>query len=205
MSYTSAHQQVARKERRAYMWSGELPPRNYSHPVFSCKIFVGGGNFLVYFRHIYSRVSVPWDVSEDALLEAFSPYGRCKVEWPGNEARFARPGQRGGTITRGKVGYLFFSSILFYFFQVTGYVYMIFDHEHSVRHLLRDCSQVVVSHFRTIQIHHLVPGVWLCRRVVLPSQGQEKQYDRNSTSSGGQKHLHRSTGREQTMPKYYIA
>ncbi|KAF8356901.1 cpb-3, partial [Pristionchus pacificus] len=111
MSCTSAHQQVARKERRAYMWSGELPPRNYSHPVFSCKIFVGG---------------VPWDVSEDALLEAFSPYGRCKVEWPGNEARFARPGQRGGTITRGKV---------------TGYVYMIFDHEHSVRHLLRDCSQ----------------------------------------------------------------
>lgn len=106
--------------------------------------------FCICFRHIYSLFSVPWDVSEDALLEAFSPYGRCKVEWPGNEARFARPGQRGGTITRGKVGYLFFSSILFYFFQVTGYVYMIFDHEHSVRHLLRDCSQVVVSHFQTI-------------------------------------------------------
>ncbi|GMS91735.1 hypothetical protein PENTCL1PPCAC_13910, partial [Pristionchus entomophagus] len=111
MSYSNSHQQVARNERRAYVWTGELAPRTYSHPVFSCKIFVGG---------------VPWDVTEDALLEAFGPYGRCKVEWPGNEARFARPGQNRGTANRGKV---------------TGYVYIIFDHEHSVRQLLDHSSQ----------------------------------------------------------------
>lgn len=93
--------------RTAYVWTGELPPRNYSHPVFSCKIFVGG---------------VPWDITEDALLDAFNPYGECRVEWPGREARFTRSRQT----PRGKV---------------TGYVYIIFEQEKSVRALLHDCSQ----------------------------------------------------------------
>ncbi|KAK6727252.1 hypothetical protein RB195_005142 [Necator americanus] len=77
-----------------YIWSGELPPRNYSNPTFSSKIFVGG---------------VPWDITESALIEAFSPYGNCRVEWPCKE--------------------------------VTGYVYMVFETEKSVRSLLQDCSQ----------------------------------------------------------------
>ncbi|WKX90859.1 hypothetical protein Q1695_009593 [Nippostrongylus brasiliensis] len=77
-----------------YIWSGELPPRNYSNPTFSSKIFVGG---------------VPWDVTEEALTEAFSPYGSCRVEWPSKE--------------------------------VTGYVYIVFETERSVKSLLQDCSQ----------------------------------------------------------------
>lgn len=35
-------------------WKGELPPRTYPSPIFSCKIFVGG---------------VPWDITEQALIE----------------------------------------------------------------------------------------------------------------------------------------
>lgn len=30
-------------------WSGQLPPRNYKNPVYSCKVFLGG---------------VPWDITE---------------------------------------------------------------------------------------------------------------------------------------------
>ncbi len=33
-------------------WSGQLPPRNYKNPMYSCKIFVGG---------------VPWDITEGAI------------------------------------------------------------------------------------------------------------------------------------------
>lgn len=90
-------------------WSGQLPPRNYKNPMFSCKIFVGG---------------VPWDITEAALLTAFKPFGPCRVEWPGKEARYARSPAK--AVPRGKV---------------TGYVYMIFEHEKSVRSLLQNCSQ----------------------------------------------------------------
>ena len=90
-------------------WSGQLPPRNYKNPMFSCKIFVGG---------------VPWDITEAALLTAFKPFGACRVEWPGKEARYARSPAK--AVPRGKV---------------TGYVYMIFEHEKSVRSLLQNCSQ----------------------------------------------------------------
>ncbi|CAJ0593858.1 unnamed protein product [Cylicocyclus nassatus] len=89
-----------------YLWSGELPPRNYSNPTFSSKIFVGG---------------VPWDITETALIDAFSPYGNCRVEWPCKEVRSSRSNK-----TRGKI---------------TGYVYMVFETERSVRLLLQDCSQ----------------------------------------------------------------
>ncbi|PIO65194.1 hypothetical protein TELCIR_13150 [Teladorsagia circumcincta] len=89
-----------------YMWSGELPPRNYSNPTFSSKIFVGG---------------VPWDISETALIDAFSPYGACRVEWPSKEGR-SHSNQRSRT-------------------KVTGYVYIVFETERSVKSLLQDCSQ----------------------------------------------------------------
>ncbi|VDL81326.1 unnamed protein product [Nippostrongylus brasiliensis] len=89
-----------------YIWSGELPPRNYSNPTFSSKIFVGG---------------VPWDVTEEALTEAFSPYGSCRVEWPSKEVR-----SHSDARSRGKV---------------TGYVYIVFETERSVKSLLQDCSQ----------------------------------------------------------------
>lgn len=90
-------------------WSGQLPPRNYKNPMYSCKIFIGG---------------VPWDITESALLMAFKPYGPCRVEWPGKEARYARSPMKPSP--RGKV---------------SGYVYMIFEQDKSVRAVLANCSQ----------------------------------------------------------------
>lgn len=58
-------------------WQGELPPRDYTSPTFSRKIFVGG---------------VPWDITENALKDSFGEFGACAVEWPGQEARY-RSGQ----------------------------------------------------------------------------------------------------------------
>ncbi|CAD6197754.1 unnamed protein product [Caenorhabditis auriculariae] len=90
-------------------WEGELPPREYNNPTFSRKIFVGG---------------VPWDITETALKSSFSEFGSCTVEWPGQEARYARA----TTVPKGKV---------------TGYVYMIFEDEKAVAALLRECSQEI--------------------------------------------------------------
>lgn len=52
-----------------------------------------------YFVALFSINSnlVPWDITEEALVEAFCPYGVCRVEWPGKEARgrtLSRGGQR---------------------------------------------------------------------------------------------------------------
>ena len=51
-------------------WSGLLPQKYYSNPVYSCKIFLGG---------------VPWDVTEVSLVQAFSPFGNIRIEWPGKD------------------------------------------------------------------------------------------------------------------------
>ena len=51
-------------------WSGLLPQKHYSNPVYSCKIFLGG---------------VPWDVTEVGLVqvkknELFSTFNRvCTI------------------------------------------------------------------------------------------------------------------------------
>uniref|UniRef100_A0A8R1TPN9 Cytoplasmic polyadenylation element-binding protein 3 n=1 Tax=Onchocerca volvulus TaxID=6282 RepID=A0A8R1TPN9_ONCVO len=87
-------------------WKGELPPRNYCNPVFSSKVFIGG---------------VPWDITECALLNSFSKYGSCRVEWPNKESRHARISTRRA--------------------KITGYVYMIFENDLAVKKLLQDCSQ----------------------------------------------------------------
>ncbi|EFO20716.1 cytoplasmic polyadenylation element binding protein 3 [Loa loa] len=87
-------------------WKGELPPRNYCNPVFSSKVFIGG---------------VPWDITEPALLDSFSKYGSCRVEWPSKESRHARINPRRA--------------------KITGYVYMIFENDLAVKKLLQDCSQ----------------------------------------------------------------
>lgn len=44
-------------------------------------------------------LSVPWDITESALIDAFSPYGNCRVEWPCKEVRSSRSNLK----TRGKV------------------------------------------------------------------------------------------------------
>jgi cytoplasmic polyadenylation element-binding protein len=85
-------------------WSGPLPPRNYKNPMYSCKVFVGG---------------VPWDITENTLLNAFKMFGSVRVEWPGREARYAKSLSRP---------------------SAKGYVYMIFDNEKSVKSLLQNCS-----------------------------------------------------------------
>ncbi|KAK6107119.1 RNA recognition motif family protein [Brugia pahangi] len=87
-------------------WKGELPPRNYCNPVFSSKVFIGG---------------VPWDITETALLDSFSKYGPCRVEWPSKELRHTRINPRRA--------------------KITGYVYMVFENDWAVKNLLQDCSQ----------------------------------------------------------------
>ncbi|CAG9533585.1 unnamed protein product [Cercopithifilaria johnstoni] len=94
-----------RREKPCY-WKGELPPRNYCNPVFSSKVFIGG---------------VPWDITEPALLDSFSKYGSCRVEWPSKESRHARINPRRT--------------------KITGYVYMNFENDLAVKKLLQDCSQ----------------------------------------------------------------
>ncbi|CAI5438998.1 unnamed protein product [Caenorhabditis angaria] len=104
-------------------WYGDLPPRDYTSPVFSRKIFVGG---------------VPWDITESALKEAFGEFGSCIVEWPGQEARYRTGGQQASQSTsNSRMNLKTIQN------SATGYVYMIYEDERSVARLLRDCSQEI--------------------------------------------------------------
>ena len=52
---------------------GQLPPRTPTaapNSSYSTKIFLGG---------------VPWDISEQSLVQAFSEFGDVRVEWPGRD------------------------------------------------------------------------------------------------------------------------
>jgi hypothetical protein len=53
-------------------WSGQLPPRNYRNPSYSCKVFLGG---------------VPWDITDPQLNNCFKMFGTVSVEWPGKETK----------------------------------------------------------------------------------------------------------------------
>ncbi|KAG1652681.1 Cytoplasmic polyadenylation element-binding protein 1 [Nymphon striatum] len=53
-------------------WSGQLPPRQYKNPTYSCKVFLGG---------------VPWDITEMGLVEAFAPFGQIRIQWPGKDTK----------------------------------------------------------------------------------------------------------------------
>ncbi|XP_050085031.1 uncharacterized protein LOC126570934 [Anopheles aquasalis] len=79
-------------------WSGVLPPRSNRTVTYSCKIFLGG---------------MPWDISEQSLLQIFKPYGSIKVEWPGKEQQATQP---------------------------KGYVYIIFESDKQVKALLQSCT-----------------------------------------------------------------
>lgn len=76
-------------------WSGVLPPRNHRFITYSPKVFLGG---------------IPWDVSEQSLIQIFKPFGQIKIEWPGKEQNAAQP---------------------------KGYVYVIFESEKQVKALLQ--------------------------------------------------------------------
>lgn len=85
-------------------WSGILPPRFLSdNPTFSCKVFLGG---------------VPWDVTEESLIQVFSQFGKVRVDWPGKEQGAHQP---------------------------KGYVYIILESEKRVRALLNCCTCAVSS------------------------------------------------------------
>jgi len=55
---------------------------------------------------------VPFDITENALIHAFKPFGNVKIEWPGKEPVPSQP---------------------------KGYLYVIFEHENQVKNLLQNC------------------------------------------------------------------
>uniref|UniRef100_A0A2C9GV87 RRM domain-containing protein n=1 Tax=Anopheles dirus TaxID=7168 RepID=A0A2C9GV87_9DIPT len=79
-------------------WSGVLPPRSNRLVTYSSKIFLGG---------------MPWDISEQSLVQIFKPFGSIKVEWPGKEQQATQP---------------------------KGYVYIIFESDKQVKALLQACT-----------------------------------------------------------------
>ncbi|KAI1904378.1 hypothetical protein AGOR_G00005030 [Albula goreensis] len=69
------HRQAAAVNEATFTWSGQLPPRNYKNPLYSCKVFLGG---------------VPWDITEAGLITTFNGYGPLTVEWPGKDGKHPR-------------------------------------------------------------------------------------------------------------------
>ena len=72
-------------------WRGQLPTRSHNNKILSVKVFLGG---------------VPWDISEQNLIQAFRPFGNIRIEWPGKETTSCVP---------------------------KGYLYLIFEHEKQVK------------------------------------------------------------------------
>lgn len=79
-------------------WSGVLPPRSHRFITYSPKVFLGG---------------IPWDISEQTLMQILKQFGQIRIEWPGKEQNAAQP---------------------------KGYVYVIFESEKQVKALLQACS-----------------------------------------------------------------
>lgn len=98
----SLHRTAASYSEPQYTWSGQLPSRSYKNPVYSCKVFLGG---------------VPWDVTEQGLIETFGRFGPLRVQWPGKDVR-----QQSGQTK-------------------AGYVYLIYESERYVKSLLQACTQ----------------------------------------------------------------
>ncbi|KFB46690.1 AGAP003080-PB-like protein [Anopheles sinensis] len=82
-------------------WCGDLPPRSNRLVTYSSKIFLGG---------------MPWDISEQSLVQIFKPFGSIKVEWPGKEQQATQP---------------------------KGYVYVIFESDKQVKALLQACTYTI--------------------------------------------------------------
>jgi len=81
-------------------WRGQLPPRSHNVKTLSIKVFLGG---------------VPWDITEQNLVQAFRPFGNIRIEWPGGKDAIQ-------TVPK-------------------GYLYIIFEQEKQVRNLLSACTQ----------------------------------------------------------------
>ncbi|XP_066052585.1 cytoplasmic polyadenylation element-binding protein 1 isoform X3 [Chamaea fasciata] len=87
------HRQAAAVNEATCTWSGQLPPRNYKNPIYSCKVFLGG---------------VPWDITEAGLINTFRVFGSLSVEWPGKDGKHPRCPPK-GNMPKGYV-YLVFES-----------------------------------------------------------------------------------------------
>ncbi|XP_060116266.1 cytoplasmic polyadenylation element-binding protein 1 isoform X1 [Heteronotia binoei] len=87
------HRQAAAVNEATCTWSGQLPPRNYTNPIYSCKVFLGG---------------VPWDITEGGLISTFRVFGSLRVEWPGKDSKHPRCPPK-GNMPKGYV-YLVFES-----------------------------------------------------------------------------------------------
>ncbi|MGH0133032.1 UNVERIFIED_CONTAM: hypothetical protein FKN15_035398 [Acipenser sinensis] len=81
------HRQAAAVNEATFTWSGQLPPRNYKNPLYSCKVFLGG---------------VPWDITEAGLINTFSVFGPLSVEWPGKDGKHPRCPPK-GNMPKGKL------------------------------------------------------------------------------------------------------
>ncbi|XP_044742446.1 cytoplasmic polyadenylation element-binding protein 1 isoform X1 [Chrysoperla carnea] len=79
-------------------WSGVLPPRSQKITGYSSKVFLGG---------------VPWDITEQSLIQTFKQFGNIRVEWPGKDKQASQP---------------------------KGYVYIIFESEKHIKALLQACT-----------------------------------------------------------------
>ncbi|XP_063202769.1 cytoplasmic polyadenylation element-binding protein 1 isoform X5 [Chroicocephalus ridibundus] len=87
------HRQAAAMNEATCTWSGQLPPRHYKNPIYSCKVFLGG---------------VPWDITEAGLINTFRAFGSLSVEWPGKDGKHPRCPPK-GNMPKGYV-YLVFES-----------------------------------------------------------------------------------------------
>lgn len=56
---------------------------------------------------------VPWDISEQLLIQTFKQFGPIRVEWPGKEKQASQP---------------------------KGYAYVVFESEKNVKNLLQACT-----------------------------------------------------------------
>lgn len=92
------HRSSASHHDATCTWRGQLPPRSHSSKTLSVKVFLGG---------------VPWDITEQNLIQAFRPFGPIRIEWPGKDMSCVPK----------------------------GYLYIIFDNEKQVRNLLLSCTQ----------------------------------------------------------------
>jgi cytoplasmic polyadenylation element-binding protein len=115
-----AHRASAARSDPKCTWSGQLPVKVHKNPVYSSKVFLGG---------------VPFDISDQQLIEAFSPYGQVRVQWPPN-----RQQQQVQQENRQQQ-------------QKCGYVYIIFDNDKNVKALLAACTH---DYTRTV-LRYLFP------------------------------------------------
>lgn len=103
------HRNSAAHSEPRCTWSGILPNKVHKNPIYSPKVFLGG---------------VPFDITDEGLMEAFSPFGSIRVQWPKKDSRSDSVSSRSQERSPSK----------------HGYVYIIFEHDKNVKALLAACT-----------------------------------------------------------------